>query len=152
MKKAFNVIVLFALCFIMLGGLTTSAYAADIEPGKMYFASMMGERGAGFKFYYSSKPKTESPIDERVALNMLIMDKEAWPWKDDGMYYYGEKADGTNAIIGIAIPANRVALTTYIKDDAIRRPMIVFTAPATGNYTFSYKARLFDWLYVKIKR
>lgn len=142
MKNFFKTALLSVLCIIMLCGLAVSTSAADIAPGKTYIGSIMGERGAGFKFYYSNTPKTESPLDGRVALNMLIMDKDPWPWKDDGMYYYAEKADGTNAIIGIALPANRIALTTYIKNDAIRRPMIAFTAPADGNYTFSYKARL----------
>lgn len=115
--------------------------AATIKPGKTYFGSLMGEKGAGFKFYYSTTPKTESPLKDRVALNMLISNKDPWPWPE-GMNYYAEKADGTNAVVGIAVDANRIALTTYIKDDAIRRPMIAFTAPADGDYSFSMSARL----------
>ena len=141
MKKLFKLLTVTVVFAMLLSCFAISSSAATINPGKTYFGSLMGERGAGFKFYYSTTPKTESPLENRVALNMLIMNKSPWPWPD-GMNYYAEKADGTNAIVGISTSFNGITLSTYIKDDAIRRPMIAFTASADGEYTFSMSARL----------
>ena len=141
MKKIFKLLTVTVVFAMLLSCFAISSSAATINPGKTYFGSLMGERGAGFKFYYSTTPKTESPLENRVALNMLIMNKSPWPWPD-GMNYYAEKADGTNAIVGISTSFNGITLSTYIKDDAIRRPMIAFTASADGEYTFSMSARL----------
>lgn len=139
MKKALRFTVIFLIIAMLSACFAVSGNAATIKPGKTYFGSLMGERGAGFKFYYSTAPKNESPLENRVALDMLITNKEPWPWPE-GMNYYAEKADGTNTIVGVAQNMNGITLEAYIKDGTIRRPMIAFTAPADGEYTYSMQA------------
>ena len=139
MKKLFKLLTVATVLAMLISCFALTSSAASINPGKTYFGSLMGERGAGFKFYYATTPKNESPLENRVALNMLISNKEPWPWPD-GMNFYAEKADGTNAIVGVALNMNGITLATYIKNDAIRRPMIAFTAPADGEYTYSMQS------------
>lgn len=142
MKKFIKIALLISLCLVMTVGAVINASAASIAVGKTYFGSLAGDKGAGFKFYYSTSGKDIDPTTNRVALNKFITNGKQWPWEQDGMNHYAEKADGTNAIVGINRGSNAILLTTYIKGDGIRKPMIVFTAPADGDYKFSMKTQV----------
>lgn len=142
MKKYIKIALLVSLCLVMTVSAAISASAASIAAGKTYFGSLAGDRGAGFKFYYSTSGKDVDPSKNRVALNKFVTNAKQWPWEQDGMNHYAEKADGTNPIVGINRGSNAIMLTTYIKGDGVRKPMIVFTAQADGDYKFSMKTQV----------
>ena len=139
MKKLFKLLTVATVLAMLISCFALTSSAATTNPGKTYLGVVAGDRGEGFKFYYSTAPKNESPLENRVALDMLITNKEPWPWPE-GMNYYAEKADGTNAIVGVAQNMNGITLEANVNADDIRRPMIAFTAPADGEYTYSMQA------------